>query len=238
MELTTEQAKYLLQKFKESSTTTAHSNVWANRSYAPMYIYEAELVNIKRLIEKHFHDYVIAFDVIFESKGNLVDWHCDYESLGPFYVPNRWQALKKHSFLSIHFNLTDDGGSLTTLPWIKLSYLHYLCISTFGIFSVLHRFLVFLSMPIFILFAEKCSNKKYSGNIFDNTLLHSVSYGKPRISYVIRLVKKDVLLTKNSVLDGISRSSACLVFQKLLNIFDDSEEKLSENIDWYSVLKA
>jgi hypothetical protein len=55
------------------------------------------------------------------------------------------------------------------------------------------------------------------GNVFNNIMLHCVTEGKPRISYVIRLVKKrTVKVSKQSIHEGIGRSSQCAVFQALL----------------------
>lgn len=38
-------------------------------------------------LEAAYPDHVVAFDVLFEAEaGATVDWHVDYESLGPFVV--------------------------------------------------------------------------------------------------------------------------------------------------------
>jgi hypothetical protein len=235
--LTDAQAKYILAEFEVSDATpVAHSSVWSRRSYAPMYIYQSQLDSVRTELETNFPEYTIAFDVIFENRGSDVDWHCDYESLGPFDLPDRWRSLKESHFLSMHFNLTPDGGHLITLPWLRVSYLHYLCISTFGIFSLAHTFVVWITWPFLFIFATTHPNTPLVGNVFDNTRLHKVSKGAPRISYVVRMVKKEaVSITPDSVMTGIRRSSACEVFRRLLPAFDQGETRLyAGQVDWVS----
>lgn len=168
-------------------------------------------------------------------------WHCDYESLGPFCVPDRWRAVRDSHFLSVHVNLTPDGGSLQTLPWQWLSYLHYLCISVFGIFGMAHACLVVASTPCFRWFAERRSKAPGVGNVFSNVLLHSVTEGAPRTSYVVRLVKRGcVRVTRESVLEGVRRSSACAIFERLLSLFEPSAPDgglAADDIDWARTLR-
>ena len=40
--------------------------------------------SLREQIAAQLPDHAIAFDVVFESAGKRVDWHGDYESLGPF----------------------------------------------------------------------------------------------------------------------------------------------------------
>ena len=223
--------EYILEQFEKKNTSSAHSNVWKRRSYAPMYIHTPKLEPLKDLVAKRFPDYTIAFDVVFDSDGREVHWHCDYESLGPFHVPHRLNAVRNHHFLSIHFNLTEKGGNLVMYDGLILSYVYYLCISWFGIFSWMHWILTQVSHPLFILFARKCKSDRLIGNVFDNTRLHSVTAGHPRTSYVLRLVKDDVKLTQSSVSKGIARSSACQVFVPLLPVVQE-EEVCVRDIDW------
>ena len=228
---------YILEQFEKHETSTAHSNVWKRRSYAPMYIYSDELSSIQNHVSALFPEYKIVFDVIFDSDGSEVAWHCDYESLGPFCVPDRLKAIKNKNFLSIHFNLTEEGGHLETFNFVYLSYIHYLIIAYFGIFTLIHSFILTLSLPIFYVFSEKKVNTALVGNVFDNTRLHKVSAGKPRTSYVLRLVRNSYI-TRKSVIDGVSRSTACHAFRPLLNLFDNDQEVISvENIDWKHIFK-
>lgn len=182
-----------------------------------MYIYEPLMRSVREDLELRFPEHVIVFDVLFESKGGPVEWHCDYESLGPFVVSDSLVAIREHHFLSVHFNLTPEGGSLTTLDWVWISWLHYIVISWFGIFGWCHTVVVCVTRPLFRVFGHVCDNTPCVGNAFDNMRLHSVSGGKPRLSFVVRLAKRGrVFVTQGSVLRGIERSAACVAFQPLL----------------------
>ena len=216
--LSAQQIALLLDAFeRDNGGPQAHANVWKRRSYAPMHIFTKPLDSVREAVARQYPEYAIAFDVVFESAGGPTDWHCDYESLGPFAVRDRMAAVRGAHFMSLHFNLTQGGGSLMTLPWVRLSYLHYLCIIRFGIFSRLHRLLNVLSAPLFSLFARTHPNQPGWGNAFDNTRLHAVAAGSPRVSYVLRLVRKGcVFLDSTSVSEGIARSDACAAFEPLL----------------------
>ena len=155
--------------------------------------------------------HAITFDVIFESAGNATPWHTDYESLGPFVVPDALCAIRQDDFVSIHFNLTEDGGSLVTLPWSFLSYIHCQTIIVFGIFSTMHKVVTFLTIPFFAVFSHIHTNRPLVGNAFNNLKLHSVTSGRSRTSYVVRLVKKDsVKISQDSILLGMQRSQGSI----------------------------
>ena len=238
--LNDDEARFILESFAKKSDSSAHSSVWKRRSYASMYIYTDELKSLREAVMCQFPDYCIAFDVIFDSDGSYVAWHCDYESLGPFYVPNRLRAITNHHFLSIHFNLTPDGGSLVTYDGIILSYIHYLCIAYCGIFGIMHTWLEWISRPFLSVFSSVKTNVPLVGNVFDNTRLHCVTMGDARTSYVLRLVKKNnVKLTHRSVQDGISRSKACHAFIPLLSlILDTQNDPLDvKDVNWEAVFK-
>lgn len=232
MLLTAEECAYIMRSIDSTHTSSSHATVWKRRSYAPMCIHSPELSRVKSLIHATYPEYIIAFDVIFDSNGNDVGWHCDYESLGPFDVSNRWSAIKNAHFLSVHFNITPNGGHLVTCNSLLLSYLHYLCISKFGIFSFAHRLAVALSYPLLLLLSCRRDGRQSVGNAFDNTRLHRVAAGAPRTSYVVRLVKQgSVKVSRNSIVTGISRSSACQAFRPLLLIVENEPLDVSE-IDW------
>ena len=155
-----------------------------------MHIHTDSFSELKRCIERDFPTHTVAFDVVFETPSDtFVDWHCDFESLGPFSYDSK-ESLEKHHFLSIHFNLTPNGGALTTLPWTRLSCIHHWVISTFGLYSIPHNILNTLCRPVFQSFAWMHSNAANRGNVFDNMHLHAVQKGDARVSYVIRLVQK------------------------------------------------
>ena len=97
-----------------------------------MHIHSKAFAPLREQIAAQLPDHAIAFDVVFESAGKRVDWHGDYESLGPFAFDGV-QSIRNHDFVSVHFNLTADGGSLSTLAWPVVSTLHHFVIVKYGI---------------------------------------------------------------------------------------------------------
>ena len=87
-----------------------------------------------------------------------------------------------------------------------------------GIYSRPHKLLNALSRPLFWLFATTRPNTVGVGNSFDNMRLHSVGAGAPRLSYVLRLVRKDggVTMSPATVATCASRSTACERLTKVL----------------------
>lgn len=233
------QVNAILNELEVNATRQALERVWKKRSYCPMHIHTAQFAELKYAIERQFPKHCVAFDVVFESSGKAVDWHCDYESLGPFDTSNSYQSMKDKHFLSIHFNLTSDGGCLCTMnEFVLLSYIHYKTICYFGIYSNAHNILNVLCRLIFWLFATKHPNTQDKGNVFNNMELHSVSQGKPRTSYVIRLIRKHrVKISKDSVKKGIQRSNACRVFSCLLDNVP-SEPNDAHLIEWEHLFKS
>ena len=98
--------------------------------------------------------HVVAFDIVFESRGNETAWHTDYESLGPFVVRDALVAMRDRHFVSVHFNLTKDGGPLTCDSPTWLSWLTYRCIVAFGIYSTAHALLTRIASPFLAAFAS------------------------------------------------------------------------------------
>ena len=230
--LNNEQCLHILKNFRnECYGPQSHLNTWKRRNYCSMHIHRAELKNIKDQVKKKFPNHTITFDVIFESGTNEIPWHCDYESLGPFHVNNSLKSIVNGDFKSIHFNLTEDGGRLQTYPNVLFSYVHYIVIVLFGIYSRIHRIFIFMSIPFFKIFSTTHSNMIGYGNIFNNMGLHRVTSGKPRISYVVRLVHNDIKISNKSVKDGIQRSNACKGFKKLFLIVPQERVPVS-TIDW------
>jgi hypothetical protein len=220
----------VMEELEKVIAPQAHTGTWARRLYAPMLIHRPEFRALHDHVMTTFPDHVIAFDVVFESAGNDTPFHCDYESLGPFLVPSPLRAIRDEHFLSIHFNLTNDGGQLVTLPWSFLSYLHYMVICMFGIFSHIHRLVVFLSRPWFSL-ARRHPNTPLEGHVFNNMKLHAVTSGSPRVSYVLRLVKRGrVHISQASVMKGMRRSDACVAFKSLLSKTSESPQFASDII--------
>lgn len=229
LKLSEKQIKFILNRFnKENDSKNAHQTIWKRRSYAPMLIYEEELENIKNKIKEEFPDHTIVFDVIFESDGKKVEWHCDHESLGPFEIKNHYESLSKGHFLSYHFNLTENGGKLMCFDSLFMSYITETIIRWCGIFSFQHIFLtIFINFlaPWYAYFAL---------TVFNNMALHCVTFGAPRISYVVRLVHSDfVFVTNSSIQNAISRSSNCEIFKY---IETNNQVKTVREIDWKQCL--
>ena len=227
------QREHILRRFACGTSTTAHAHTWSRRSYAPMYIHDPEMASYRAALEQRFPEYVVAFDVVFESRGNEVAWHVDHESLGPFDVPDRWRAVRDHHFLTAHVNLTSDGGALLTHPRTLLSWIYFWIVSTFGIFSVAHTFLVALTRPLLAAWHSRHDARPGVVNVFDNTRLHAVTAGGPRVSYVVRLVKRGVALTPASVEEGVARSAACVAFAPLRAVVQTSVDV--GEVPWRSV---
>lgn len=238
LQLSDDQVSHLLTRFEASDDvcSTAHTSVWKRRAYAPMYIHDDELRSFRDEVARRYPDYVIAFDVIFDSNGGRVDHHVDHESLGPFHVNDRWRALRDHHFLSIHVNLTPNGGSLATVEdYNILSYIFFVIIAYMGIFTVWHRMLLWCTMSFLSRVEQVRPNQVGLGNVFDNTHVHSVTAGAARTSYVLRLVRPGVTLTQDSVRQGISRSDACQAFTPLLNVVVDKESVDAGDVNWQDI---
>ena len=206
-----------IQDHFNQGPTLAGSYGWSRRQYAPMHIHSKAFASLREQIAAQLPDHAIAFDVVFESQGKRVDWHGDYESLGPFAfdgVP----SIRNHDFVSVHFNLTADGGNLKTLDWPLASTLHHFVIVKYGIYSRPHKLLNFLSRPLFWVFATTRPNTVGVGNSFDNMRLHSVGAGAARLSYVVRLVRRNggVTMSPATVATCASRSTACERLTKVL----------------------
>ena len=214
--LAPEQRAAIQDHFRDGPTL-AGSYGWSRRQYAPMHIHSKAFAPLREQIAAQLPDHAIAFDVVFESAGKRVDWHGDYESLGPFAFDGV-SSIQNHDFVSVHFNLTEDGGSLSTLDWPLVSTLHHFVIVKWGIYSRPHKLLNFLSRPLFWLFATTRPNAVGVGNSFDNMRLHSVGAGAARLSYVVRLVRRNggVTMSPATVATCASRSTACERLTKVL----------------------
>jgi hypothetical protein len=208
LRLRKEQSDVILKSF-ESQHTLDSAHAWSRRQYAHMYIHGPKFEELRAELQKKYPDHVITFDVVFEAAaGKTVDFHSDYESLGPFEYDS-YDSTMNHNFISVHFNLTSGGGNLRTLDWPVLSWVHHKVITWYGIYSGPHRFMNVLCEPLFRWFSQHHPNDVNIGNVFDNLRLHSVTSGEARTSFVVRLVHKDVCMTRESVFDSVKRSPAC-----------------------------
>lgn len=232
--LTDAQVRHVLDAFSETGHEKTHATVWKRRAYAPMYIHDDAMRAFRDEIAARHPDYLIAFDVVFETEGGGVDHHVDHESLGPFHVPNRWRAIRDRHFLSVHVNLTPHGGALVTLDdCVWLSYAYYLVISWAGIFSWAHDLLRRGTTGWVRRWQRVRANDVGIGNAFDNTRLHGVTPGAARTSYVVRLVRRGcgIRLTPASVEESLGRSVACRAFRPLLSAVAGGEVAV-DRLDW------
>lgn len=135
--LSSSQIHHLREAFERRGTSGSHGTTWTRRAYAPQWIFTETMSSVREVLETTFPDHIIAFDVLFEANPHVaVAWHCDYESLGPFDLPNVYVAMRDDHLLTLHFNLTDDGGALGTLHSpLWLSFLFYWVIVYTGIYS-------------------------------------------------------------------------------------------------------
>lgn len=208
---------------------------WSRRTYAHNLIFTERLASVRAAILRAYPQHTIAFDVVFETTGSSVDWHADYESLGIFETDGL-RSILRNDFCSVHFNLTEHGGALRTLPWPLLSYVHWRVIATFGLYSFPHRALTACCAPILERWATTHPSAARVGNGFDNMRLHSVTSGARRVSYVVRLVRKGtVFLSRNSLETGMQRSRhARRAFASLRTLFDDDAARpvLAHTVPW------
>ena len=222
MYLTFDEAREIREAFERDAVASGFG--WSRRSYAPMH----HLPRLHAALRAAHPGYAIAFDVVFESgSGAMVDWHVDWESLGPWSIPDAWAAIRDSHFRSVHFNLTPAGGALHTMPaWPTLAWLCHHAIVHGGLYGVLHRSLNLLCRPLFALFAVAYPSEPRLGNTFDNMRLHAISEGQPRLSYVVRLVRRDVKFTRAAVERSLAQSSAVAPLAKMLldRLGDDRDE--------------
>ena len=233
--LTTEQMRFLRQRFEAIGSAAAHAQTWSRRAYAPQLIHGPNMRDVKARIEDDFPHHVIAFDVLFEAPSETaVEFHVDYESLGPFEIPSPWDSIRNDHFLTIHFNLTEDGGCLQTVSHpLWLSWLYYHAIATCGIYNRVHTLLNTLCHLWFFLVATSHPNIVGHGNVFSNVRLHAVSAGAARLSYVVRLVHRDkVAVSRSSVALSMMRSKACRVFETLLTLLPSTDGVCARDVEW------
>lgn len=172
--------------------------VWRARLYAPMLIHTPALSDYRSAIERAFPDHIVTFDVVFAAAEGAVPWHCDFDSLGPFEAG--LGSIAREDFITVHANLVQPdeagGGRLRTLDSLGLAALHFLSNQLVSSFGSLGRF----TEP----FAARLGARTHDGtpglgNAFNNLKVHGVTAGAGRISYVVRLVRRNVLLSRDKV---------------------------------------
>ena len=206
-------------------TESHDSSVWKKRIYAPMCIHRPELAHLKKSIEETYPDYVVTFDVLFSSDAPVA-WHIDHESLGPFY--HNYSDIWKAHFLTLHMNICcESGGSLRTLPWPVLSALYMFVNRTFDIFSRPHLLLAQLTSLLSV-FAKKHSPEVGKINAFNNLQLHLVDVSVQRISYAIRLVRRDKIQ-----ISPLKIKAALPIFQIFLPVV--SKLAFASSVHWEAI---
>ena len=75
------------------------------------------------------------------------------------------------------------------------------------------------------------------GNEFNNLMLHSITLGEPRTSYVIRMAKSNTVFTSyDTVKRSLERSNNCKSFAKILDVFTEKTDKiLVRDLRWEDV---
>lgn len=200
-----------------------------------MYIHREEFRTIKESIQASYPDYAITFDVVFESQGDGVAYHTDFESLGPFIVADVMGAVRARDFITLHTNLTPTTSHLTTLEWPLLSWSHSLVNRAFNIFSMPHRVLAWITQRQANYFQTVHPNHVGHFNAFNNLALHSVTAGDARVSYAIRLVHKRIQTSLPTVWKATRRSKSCEAFATFAPLFEGDAPLSVASVRWEDV---
>jgi len=176
-----------------------------------MHIHAEELTLYRSAIADAFPEHQIAFDVVFAASKDAVPWHADFDSLGPFDAT--LASIGREDFITVHANLVCPEGSaggagrLRTVDSLGVAALHYASnrlTSSFGSLGA-------LTEPLAAGFGERPRMHDGAagiGNAFNNLKAHAVSAGAGRISYVVRLVHRSVLLSGNKLRAAVSGSES------------------------------
>lgn len=148
-----------------------------------------------------------AFDVIFAAADNHVPWHADYDSLGPFEAS--WTSIARGDFITVHANLVSpaEGGQLRTLDSTAVAIIHWLSnrwTNSFGSLGEVTELALGSSEIASRLGAATHDGTIGVGNAFNNLKAHSVTAGAGRVSYVVRLARRDVRLSGGALRDAAS----------------------------------
>lgn len=204
--------EHVLSAFRASATPTSNSTdtVWARRVYAPMLIHSTALCDYRAAIEEAFPEHAVTFDVVFAATENEVPWHTDYDSLGPFDASPA--AIAREDFITVHTNLVSpegSGGRLRTIDSLAVAALHYASNRVLNSFGSLAA----ITEPLATTLGARVrthDGTPGAANAFNNLKAHDVTAGAGRVSYVVRLVRKSVLLSASRVREaagGTARST-------------------------------
>jgi len=239
--MSNDERSYILREFfaggpSNSNSTAKKDTVWARRTYAPMHVHAPELTAYRQKIADAFPEHAITFDVVFAAADTSVPWHADFDSLGPFDAS--LASIPGEDFITVHANLIEaEGGQaagrLQTLDSPFVAALHYASnrlTNSFGslgaLFEPLHRS------------AKTHPGTAGVGNAFNNLKAHAVTAGKGRVSYVVRLVRRDVRLSRDKVRAaavGEASTRAIGEFERFLPLFGDKDALAVGDFPWNRV---
>jgi len=236
-----DERSHVLARFFEgtaplSNSTGTKDTVWARRTYAPMHIHAPELSAYRQKIAAAFPEHAVTFDVVFAAADNSVPWHADFDSLGPFDAS--LASIPGEDFITVHANLIEAeggpaAGRLQTLDSSFVAALHYASnrlTNSFGtlgaLFEPLHRS------------AKTHPGAAGVGNAFNNLKAHAVTAGQGRVSYVVRLVRRDVRLSRDKVraaATGEASTRAIGEFKRFLPLFGGKDGLAVGEFPWNRV---
>lgn len=199
--MTKEERTLVLSSFEASappaSNATEMDTVWARRTYAPMHIHSSGLQQYRSALESAFPEHAVTFDVVFAAAEGAVPWHTDFDSLGPFDA--RMHSIGQEHFITVHANLRSPergGGQLRTMDSLAVATVHFVAnrlLNTFGS-------LADVTEPLASILGVRTHDPTPGiGNAFNNLKAHDVTAGRGRVSYVVRLVRKNVLLSADKL---------------------------------------
>lgn len=205
LRLNQDELLHVLAAFKAAATPPSAPNttdtVWARRTYAPMLIHSPALSQYREQIRAAFPEHEITFDVTFAAASTAVPWHTDFDSLGPF--DSSIASIARGDFVTVHTNIVSPGGRndgcLRTIDSLLVSALHFVANRVLNNFGALAS----LTEPLATLLGAHIREHDSTpgvGNVFNNLKAHDVTQGDGRISYVVRLVRKGVPLSREKVL--------------------------------------
>lgn len=240
LRMTKDERAHALASFE--ATAPANKNVtdtvWARRVYAPMYIHSQALKAYREQIERAFPEHAITFDVCFAAGAAGVPWHTDYDSLGPF--ASSIGSIAREDFITVHTNLVaPEGGQLRTMDSLMVAATHYVANRVMRSFGSLGEF----TSPLAAVLGMKAHDTTLGvGNAFNNLKAHEVTAGRGRVSYVVRLVRKDVKLLGDQISEaanGGTRSTRSIPeFERFLPLLNGESTMAVGEFPWGRVGEA
>merc|ERR1711998_659465 len=140
---------------------------------------------------------------------------------------------------TVHANIaspTGGGGTLRTLDSLAVAAVHYMVNQLTSSFGSLAP----LTEPLAILLGARTHDATAGvGNAFNNLKAHDVTAGAGRISYVVRLVRKSVLLSGDQVREsaaGGARSTRRIrEFERFIPLLNGARSMAVGDFPWSKV---